>query len=154
MVIVQSYHENRSNVEDIKTSNLKPYKGNTPNPYITAYFKIDSGGPLRFIVGNGKKYEYKNKMYLNKPLEQNSSYIVFLRYFENEVNSQNKINGLVRFSYKFWTKIKFTYKLFCFLKNSYYSTEWSKEVYTLAKPSGNFLCILVLCIEVKNVFWC
>lgn len=41
MVVVQSSRGYQRNVEDIKTSDLKPYEANTPDPYITAYFKID-----------------------------------------------------------------------------------------------------------------
>ena len=86
MVIVQSSRGYRRDVEDIKTSDLKPYQANTLDPYITAYSKINSREPLRFVVGDDKMYEYKNKKYLNKQLGRNSSYFVFFRYFENEVN--------------------------------------------------------------------
>lgn len=87
MVIVQNARKYRKEVEDIKTSYLKSYQANTPDPYITAYFKVDSKEALMFVVGDGKQYEFKSKTYYNKPLEPNSSYIVFLRYFENEVNT-------------------------------------------------------------------
>ena len=86
MVIVQSSRGYLRDVEDIKTSDLKPYQANTLDPYITAYSKINSREPFRFVVGDGKMYEYKNKKYLNKQLGRNSSYFVFFRYFENEVN--------------------------------------------------------------------
>ena len=86
MVIVSAPRYQR-NVEDIKTGTLNPYQANTRGPYITAYFKIDSDTPSEFVIGDGKTYRFKDKYYVNKPLEQNSSYIVFLRYFENEVNN-------------------------------------------------------------------
>ena len=88
MVIVQTARKNLKEVEYIKTKDLKPYQANTLDPYITAHFRrVDSRGPMRFVIGDGKQYEFSNKMYFNKPLEQNSSYVVFFRYFENKVNS-------------------------------------------------------------------
>lgn len=85
MVIVQSAFEDREKVEDIRTSDLKPYQANTQSRYVTAYFKVDSGTSSTFEIGDGKKYEYNGKYYVNKPLVQNSTYVVFFRYFENEV---------------------------------------------------------------------
>ena len=84
MVIVAT--EKRKTVEDIETNELKAYKANTKDPYITAYLKTDVlSSP--FVIGDGKEYNSEKEKYVNQPLKQNSSYIVFLRFFENEVNS-------------------------------------------------------------------
>jgi hypothetical protein len=86
MVVVQIATKNPTPVEDIKTSHLKPYQTDTQAPYITAYLKVDVL-PLSFVIGDGKQYNFENKNYLNQPLKQNSTYIVFLRFFESQVNS-------------------------------------------------------------------
>ena len=86
MVIVQMAPKNPTPVENIQTNDLKPYQYNTQDPYITAYFNADIL-PSTFVIGDGKKYNYKEEKYINEPLKQNSSYIVFLRFFETKVNS-------------------------------------------------------------------
>ena len=87
MVIVQIATKTPISVEDIKKSELKPYQDNTQDPYVTAYLKADVL-PLTFVIGDGKEYNNStNEKYVNQPLKQNSSYIVFLRFFENQVNS-------------------------------------------------------------------
>lgn len=85
MIIVQNSSQYRRIPEDIKTSDLEPYQANTRKPYIATYFEVDSNAPSTFVIGDGKSYKFKAKYYINKPLEPNSSYTVFLRYFENEV---------------------------------------------------------------------
>ena len=85
MIIVQIAPETPTAVKDIKTDVLKPYQNNSQDPYITAYFNTDNL-PLTFVIGDGKEFDLKNKSYYNHPLEQNSSYIVFLRFFETKVN--------------------------------------------------------------------
>ena len=87
MVIVQSASGSRGKVENIKTKDLKPYKASRGGRYIAAYFAINSGSPFTFVIGDGKEYQFKQKTYLNKPLEQNSTYVMFLRYFEKVNNS-------------------------------------------------------------------
>ena len=87
MIIVQSASEVKKQVENIQTRNLKPYQASTDGYYVTAYFKVDSATPSTFEIGDRKKYEYNGKSYINKPLEPNSTYVVFLRYFESEVNN-------------------------------------------------------------------
>ena len=88
MVIVRVASRNNSRpVDDIKTDELQPYHPNETDPYITAYFKVHSGTPSTFVIGDGKTYEFDDRNYTNNPLKQNSSYIVFLRFFGNEVNS-------------------------------------------------------------------
>jgi hypothetical protein len=89
MVIVQIATKNPTPVEDIKTSNLKPYPTDTQDPYITAYLKADAL-PLTFVIGDGTTFNYENKIYFNQPLKLNSNYIVFLRFFESKVNSIKK----------------------------------------------------------------
>ena len=85
MVIVQrapSYRE----VEEIGTTDLKAYQANNRRgPYITAYFKVNSSTPSTFVIGDGKTYKFGEKYYINQPLEQNSKYIAFLRYFVDKV---------------------------------------------------------------------
>ena len=71
--------------ENIKTSKLKRYQTNTQDPYITAYLKADVL-PLTFVIGDGKVYSSEKEKYFNQPLEENSNYIVFLRFFESQVN--------------------------------------------------------------------
>ena len=86
MVIVQIASKTPTPVENIQTNDLKPYQNNThADPYITAYFNTDNL-PSKFVIGDGKEYEFKNRSYYNHPLRQNSSYIVFLRFFETKVN--------------------------------------------------------------------
>ncbi|CAB3995578.1 Hypothetical predicted protein [Paramuricea clavata] len=83
MVIVQISSDNPKPVESLKASNLKPYQANTQDPYITAYLKTDAL-PLTFVIGDGKEYNSEKQKYFNQPLKQNSSYILFLRFFENQ----------------------------------------------------------------------
>ena len=85
MVIVQSAKSSSTLSENLGTSDLKPYQANINDPYVTAYLKIDVL-PLTFVVGDGKEYNSEKEKYVNQPLKQNSSYIVFLRFFENQVN--------------------------------------------------------------------
>ena len=85
MVIVQRAPRNRI-AEEIGTADLRPYQANKRHgPYITAYFKVNSSTPSIFVIGDGRTYKFEAKYYINQPLEQNSKYIAFLRYFENEV---------------------------------------------------------------------
>ena len=85
MVIVQRAPRNQK-VEDIGTADLRPYQANKRHgPYITAYFKVNSSRPSTFVIGDGRTYKFGEKYYINQPLEQNSTYIAFLRYFDNEV---------------------------------------------------------------------
>jgi hypothetical protein len=88
MVIVQIDSNNSKPTESLRGHNLKPYQANTQDPYITAYLKTDAL-PLAFVIGDGKEYNSEKQKYFNQPLEQNSSYILFLRFFENQVNSVN-----------------------------------------------------------------
>ena len=87
MVIVQSGSGSLGNVENIRTNDLKPYDPNRGGRYIAAYFAINSGSRFTFVIGDGKEHQFKKKNYLNKPLEQNSTYVIFLRYFEKVNNS-------------------------------------------------------------------
>jgi hypothetical protein len=87
MVIVQIATKNPTPVEDIKTSDLKPYQKDTQDPYITAYFKADA---LPFVIGDGTAFNYENKKYVNQPLKLNSNYIVFLRFFDSKL----KVNSI------------------------------------------------------------
>jgi hypothetical protein len=84
MVIVQVATKNREKVNNIRTSELDSYQGNTQEPYVTAYLKAGVL-PLTFVIGDGKEYSFEKETYFNQPLKQNSSYIVFLRFFENRV---------------------------------------------------------------------
>ena len=83
MIIVQIASKTPTPVEDIQTNDLKPFQANTQDLYITAYFKADVL-PLKFVIGDGKEYKFENERYINHPLKQNSSYIVFLRFFETK----------------------------------------------------------------------
>ena len=89
MVIVQRAPRDREvklKVEEIGTADLKPYQSNNRRgPYITAYFKVNSSTPTTFVIGDGRRYKFGEKYYINQPLEQNSKYIAFLRYFDDEV---------------------------------------------------------------------
>jgi hypothetical protein len=85
VVIVQIVTNGQTPSENIKTSKLKPYQTNTQDPYITAYLKADVL-PLTFVIGDGKVYSSEKEKYFNQPLEENSNYIVFLRFFESQVN--------------------------------------------------------------------
>ncbi len=84
MVIVQNATRNPTPSEGIETNQLKPYQENIQDPYVTAFLKADVL-PLTFIIGDGKEYNSEKLKYSNQPLQQNSSYIVFLRFFENQV---------------------------------------------------------------------
>jgi hypothetical protein len=83
MIIVQVAPK-INEVEDIGESDLKPYQANTQDPYVTAYLKADVL-PLTFVIGDGMQYNSEKQRYSNQPLKQNSSYIVFLRFFESPV---------------------------------------------------------------------
>jgi hypothetical protein len=85
MIIVQVAPKNKG-VNKIGKSDLKQYHANTKDPYVTAYLKADVL-PLTFVIGDGQEYNSGKENYFNQPLKQNSSYIAFLRFFENEVNS-------------------------------------------------------------------
>ncbi|XP_028402571.1 receptor-type tyrosine-protein phosphatase F-like isoform X3 [Dendronephthya gigantea] len=101
MIIVKTAENFSKPVEEIETTDLKPYQTNTQDPYITDYLKTDVF-PSSFVIGDGKDYNYENVTYVNQPLQPNTSYNVFLRFFESQ--------------------------------DSFYSTEWSKSVKTLATP--------------------
>ena len=92
MVIIATEHRRR--VKRIRTNELKPYQANTKAPYITAYFKADVL-PLTFVIGDGKEYNSEKEKYFNQPLKQNSSYFVFLRFFENQVIMPNRTSACV-----------------------------------------------------------
>ena len=85
LVIVQMASKFPTPVEDIETNDLKPNQDDFQDPYITAYFKADVL-PLLFVIGDGKEFNFGNESYYNQPLKQNSSYIVFLRFFETNVS--------------------------------------------------------------------
>jgi hypothetical protein len=85
MVIVQNAKSSSTPSENLRTSDLQPYKANINDPYVTAYLKTDVL-PLTFVIGDGKEYNSEKEKYVNQPLKQNSSYILFLRFFENQVN--------------------------------------------------------------------
>ena len=85
LIVVQSATNNPTSSENLRNSDLKPYQANTKDPYVTAYLKADVL-PLVFVIGDGKKYNSDKETYLNQPLKQNSSYIVFLRFIENQVS--------------------------------------------------------------------
>ena len=85
MVIVQSVTGGQTPSGNIKTSDLKPHQTDIQDPYITAYLKADIL-PLTFVIGDGKVYNSEEEKYLNQPLKQNSNYVVFLRFFESQVN--------------------------------------------------------------------
>lgn len=87
MVIVKIATSNQIPSEDIRTRDLKPYIKNTKDPYITAYFRINTENPMMFVIGDANEYKFKNTNYLNQPLKQNTSYTVFLRFFEYQVRS-------------------------------------------------------------------
>ena len=87
MVIVQITPNNPQAVEEIKTSDLEPYKENTRGPYVTGYLNASAADPSsKFVIGQGNTYSSTKETYFNRPLERNTSYIVFLRYFESQVN--------------------------------------------------------------------
>jgi hypothetical protein len=85
MVIVQNAKITSTPSENLKTGDLKSYQENMNDPYVTAYLKADVL-PLTFVVGDGKEYNNEKEKYFNQPLKLNSSYIVFLRFFESQVN--------------------------------------------------------------------
>ncbi|CAB4005118.1 Down syndrome cell adhesion molecule homolog isoform X1, partial [Paramuricea clavata] len=83
MVILQLVTSSQTPSENIRTSEFKPYQTSTRDPYITAYLKSDVL-PLTFVIGDGREYNSEKEKYFNQPLEQNSSYLVFLRFFESQ----------------------------------------------------------------------
>ena len=84
MIIVQAAENVPKPVEEIKTSELEPYKSNTKDPYITAYLKTNALS-LPFMIGDGGEYNFKTETYVNQPLQPNTSHTVFLRFFESQV---------------------------------------------------------------------
>ena len=143
LIVVQSGTNNPTSSENLRSSNLKPYQANINDPYVTAYLKTDVL-PLLFVVGDGKNYNSDKETYFNQPLKQNSRYIVFLRFFENQV-SRIKIvilflscidNKVCDF---FGTDAKINIAIInfiIFVQDSYYSTEWSNSVKTMTSASG------------------
>jgi hypothetical protein len=101
MVIVESSMRSLTPSENLRANDLKPYKENTKGPYVTAYLKTD-GIPSTFVIGDGREYNSEEEKYVNEPLKQNSTYIVFLRFFENQVN---------RIPHAFTTKDVFAFRL-------------------------------------------
>ena len=85
MVIVQRATASQLQSENIDASKLKAYQTNTQDPYIAAYLNTEDL-PLAFMIGDGKEYNSETGKYFNQHLTTNSSYIVFLRYFESQVN--------------------------------------------------------------------
>ena len=85
MVIVESSIKSPIQSKNLRPSDLKPYQENIKGPYITSSIKADAL-PLMFVIGDGKEYNSKDQQYFNQPLQQNSNYIVFLIFFENQVN--------------------------------------------------------------------
>ena len=55
MVIVQIAAQRPQLVEEIETSDLKPYQKNTKDPYVTAYLTTDVIS-LTYVIGDGKEY--------------------------------------------------------------------------------------------------
>ena len=88
MVIVESSIRSSVRSENLMTNDLKTYLTDTEDPYVTAYFKADVL-PLTFIIGDGKEYNSEDGNYTNQPLKQDTNYIVFLRFFEKQVNNGN-----------------------------------------------------------------
>lgn len=84
MIIVQNTKSSSTRSENLRTIDLKPYQKNTQDPYVTAYLKADVL-PLTFVIGDGKEYNSEKEKFANQPLKKNSNYIVFLRFFENQV---------------------------------------------------------------------
>jgi hypothetical protein len=85
MVIVQLVTSSQTPSENIRTNKLKAYQTSTQDPYITAYLKPDVL-PLILVIGDCKEYNSEKEKYFNQPLIHNSSYLVFLRFFESQVN--------------------------------------------------------------------
>ncbi|XP_028402429.1 uncharacterized protein LOC114525365 [Dendronephthya gigantea] len=83
LIIVQRSTSRNVSSEVITTSDLKNYQLDTQDPYITAYLKADVL-PLMFVIGDGKNYSSEKNNYHNQPLTRNSSYNVFLRFFESQ----------------------------------------------------------------------
>ena len=98
MVIVQIATKNLKPTENIDKNDLRPHEANTQDvTYVTAYLKADVL-PSTFVIGDGKEYNSGKEKYVNQPLKQNSSYVVFLRFFESKVG--------LRFIYVYlWTRL-------------------------------------------------
>jgi hypothetical protein len=88
MIIVENSKKSSARSEELRTNDLEPYQENTEGPYVTASLKADVL-PLTFVIGDGKEYNSKDQKYFNQPLTENSDYVVFLRFFENQVNIQS-----------------------------------------------------------------
>lgn len=103
IVVVKKATLGREPVENINTSDLRPYKkvSNSDDPYITT--NMTAGAlPLTLVIGDGKKYNYQGGTYTNKALEPNTSYIVFLRFFEAEVKPFKRISLHVFYELKMY----------------------------------------------------
>ncbi|XP_028402424.1 uncharacterized protein LOC114525361 [Dendronephthya gigantea] len=120
MVIVQSATSSPTPSENINTSKLEA-QADTEDSYITAHLKAEDL-PLTFVIGDGKEYKYGNKTFINHVLQQNSSYIMFLKFIENQ--------------------------------NSFYTTEWSRNVWTMVKPPApNISKIESTGLKEYNISW-
>ena len=109
MVIVQTAKSSSTPSENLKTGDLKSYEENMNNPYVTAYLKADVL-PLTFVVGDGKEYNSEKENYFNQPLKLSSSYIVFLRFFESQVNISKRSVGLLVEKIKYHDNYIFVYR--------------------------------------------
>ena len=90
----------------VENSIRSSYQRNVKVPYVTAYIKADVL-PWTFVIGDGREYNSEDKKYLNQPLKQNSKYIAFLRFYENEVNTHGYgFSNTIKDGYK-------RYKIIC-----------------------------------------
>ena len=84
LVIVQA-GTNGKKTSDLYASNeVKPFSAGSSDPYVTAGFK-HSNLPTTFVIGDGNSYTFGGENYVNQPLKEKTTYILFVMYIESEV---------------------------------------------------------------------
>ncbi|XP_028413335.1 uncharacterized protein LOC114536208 isoform X2 [Dendronephthya gigantea] len=83
MIIVQRTTNRPAPREDDDTNKLKLCQENNQDRYVAAYLRAELL-PLSFVIGDDKEYNSENVTYVNHYLQGNTSYRVFVRFFESE----------------------------------------------------------------------
>ncbi|XP_028416881.1 uncharacterized protein LOC114541103 isoform X2 [Dendronephthya gigantea] len=137
IVIIQRAASSVTSSESIETNDIKSYQRDTKDPYVTAYLKRDVL-PLSFLIGDGKEHNSETEKYFNNPLNPDSNYIVFLRFFESKKSYYS-----TEWSYAVKTMEKPTEE--CKLRSQYskQTTEENTRI-DLLIPLVIFVCLFLL----------
>ena len=84
LVIVQAAANKKKTSELYASNEVKPFSAGSSDPYVTAGFN-HSNLPTTFVIGNGNSYTFGGENYVNQPLKEKTTYILFVMYIESEV---------------------------------------------------------------------